>query len=119
MKTIRAMLVLLGLFALAADAQTVPPERTLTWVPGLEYESGGTFDESLIQSYNLYCDGAFVFSFSNDFGRSIVVDVVLLGEGDHTCGLSETVDGIESVMSNTVSFPLGRRTPRPPTLSVQ
>ena len=100
------------------QAQSVPTERTLRWVPSLEYTSGGTFDESLIQHYSLYCDGAFIMELPNDFTRSFVVSTALLGAGDHTCGLSETVDGIESVMSNTVAFPLGQRTPGAPSLTV-
>jgi hypothetical protein len=81
---------------------------------------GTPFDESEIEGYPLYCDGAYVTTISNDFLRSTVLDVALIGPGDHTCGLTEVVDGIESLLSDTVSFPLGRRTPGSPTgLKVQ
>ena len=107
------------LVAMGATGQTLPTERVLRWVPGLEYTSGGAFDESQIESYTLYCDGAVVASLPNDFTRSTTVTTELLGAGDHTCGVSETVAGIESVMSNTVDFPLGQRTPTAPTLTVE
>jgi hypothetical protein len=118
---VKRAMVLAGLAALTLDVsgQSVPTQRTLTWVPGLEYASGGTFDESAIQHYNLYCDGQYVGEVVNDFTRTYVATVGLLGPGDHTCGLSETVDGIESVMSNTVTFPLGKPTPKAPVLTLQ
>ncbi len=115
----RAICIVLFLLAGAAVAQTVPTERTLRWAPALTYESGGSFDESQITHYSLYCDGAYILDLPNDFTRSYVVGTALLGAGDHTCGVSETVGGIESVMSNTVDFPLGQRTPRAPTLTVE
>lgn len=118
MQYLRAILVVMGLLALTVDAQTVPTERTLSWTPALEYESGGIFDESQIQHYSLYCDGAYIYDIPNDFTRSHLVNTGSLGAGDHTCGMSETVDGIESIMSNTVDFPLGHRTPRAPTVTV-
>jgi hypothetical protein len=113
----RAMVAAL-LVGLTVQAQTVPTERTLRWVPSLEYTSGGTFDESQIETYPLYCDGQFITEIPNDFTRYYVVSTALLGAGDHECGVSERVDGIESVLSNTVVFPLGQRTPRAPTLTV-
>lgn len=113
-------IVLAGLAALTLDVsgQSVPSTRTLTWVPGLTFESGGSFDESQIQHYSLYCDGQYINDVPNDFTRQYTVSTVLLGAGDHTCGLSETVDGMESVMSNTVTFPLGKPTPKAPVLSL-
>ncbi len=119
MRAARAI-ALCGLAALTfqIEAQSVPTERLLTWVPSLSYTSGGTFDESTIQHYTLYCDGAKVLDIPNDFTRQYTVTTELLGAGDHFCVLSETVDGIESVASNEVAFPLGQRTPGPPTLTV-
>lgn len=117
MKRLIALLLLAGL---TVDAQTVPSAYMLSWLPALEMTDGTPFDESAIEHYPLYCDGAFVVNIPNDFTRQFYIDVGLLGAGDHTCGISEVVDGIESVMSDTVTFPLGRRTPgRPSGLSVQ
>lgn len=86
-------------------------------MPGLQYEgpNAPTFDESEIQKYTLYCDGTLRLDIANDFTRTLLVDVAMLGPGDHTCGISETVGGIESVLSDTVTFPLGQRTPGRPT----
>jgi hypothetical protein len=103
----------------AVVAQSVPPTRTLTWNPSLSYVSGGSFDESAIEKYALYCDSEFILEFPNDYTRRYVVDVVLLGAGDHVCGVTEFVGGIESLLSNTVAFPLGQRTPGSPTLTVE
>jgi hypothetical protein len=107
------------LASIVVVAQSVPTTRTLSWTPGLTYESGGSFDESQIQHYSLYCDGGYIMDIPNDYTRRYTVGTGLLGAGDHTCGVSETVDGIESVMSNTVDFPLGQRTPTAPTLTVE
>lgn len=109
--------LLLGMWAVKANA--APTDVALTWVPGLTYESGGNFDESQITNYTLYCDGSSQGTFANDYTRRYVVNTALLGAGDHTCGVSETVAGIESVMSNTVSFTLGQPTPTAPTLTVE
>lgn len=109
----------LALLTLDVSSQSVPPTRTLTWVPGLTFKSGGSFDEAQIQHYSLYCDGQYVSDVPNDFTRRYTVSTVLLDAGDHTCGLSETVDGIESVMSNTVTFPLGKPTPKAPVLGLE
>ena len=116
MKRAIALLMLAGL---TVQAQNVPTQRTLSWVPNLSYVSGGTFDESAIEKYVLYCDGSYIMDIPNDYTRRYTVSTGLLGAGDHTCGLSEVVAGIESVMSNTVDFPLGQRTPGAPTLSVE
>ena len=114
------LVIIFGALMLSTSiAQTVPTQRDLTWVPGLTYESGGSFDESAIEQYTLYCDGMLILSFPNDYTRRYTVSTGLLGAGDHTCGVSETVAGIESVMSNTVDFPLGQRTPTAPVLTVQ
>jgi hypothetical protein len=112
-------IALLLLASITIQAQLVPSSKTLRWAPALEYESGGTFDESQIEHYILYCDGRYARDIPNDFTRQYVVDVDLLGPGDHVCGISEVVAGIESVMSNTVDFPLGQRTPKAPTLTVE
>jgi hypothetical protein len=120
MKIKLGALVLLALLVFQIEAQTVPSAYILSWIPGLEYTDGTPLDESSIQHYPLYCDGSFVANIPNDFTRQFYIDVGLLGAGDHTCGISEVVDGIESIMSDTVTFPLGRRTPgRPTGLNVQ
>lgn len=100
------------------DAQVVPTEIPLQWDPSVTYTDGVPFDESEIQHYDLYCDGAHLRQIANDFTRITWVSVDDLGSGDHTCALSETVHGLESVVSNVVSFTLGQRRPNPPTLSV-
>jgi hypothetical protein len=112
-------MVLVLLAGLTVQAQTVPTERTLRWVPSLEYVSGGQFDESQIEAYRLYCDGQYITEIPNDFTRAYVVGTALLGAGDHYCGLSEVVDGVESLLSNEVSFSLGYWTPGAPTVTVE
>lgn len=113
-------IILLGMLVFQIDAQTVPTRYILSWIPALEFTDGTPFDESAIEKYPLYCDGAFVMDIPNDFTRQFIVDVDLLGPGDHTCGISEVVDGLESLLSDTVTFPLGRRTPGSPrNLTVQ
>ena len=114
-----AALLLLASITVDATSQTVPIARRLSWVPGLEYTSGGGFDESQIERYVIYCDGVHRIEVPNDFTRGYTVSTDLLGAGDHTCGVSEIVDGIESVLSNTVDFPLGQRTPTAPALTVE
>lgn len=117
MKLRATALILLA--TITVDAQDLPTERTLRWVPSLDYTTGGTFDESAIQHYDLYCDGVFTREIPNDFTRSYIATTEEFGAGDHFCVISETVDGIESVASNEVSFPLGQRTPGAPTLTVE
>lgn len=121
MKGYRVFLTLALLGALTFDigAQSIPTFKTLIWTPALDMTDGTPFDESQIELYPLYCDGQYVMDIPNDFLRRYVVDVDLLGAGDHTCGISERVNGIESVMSNTVDFQLGQRTPNAPTLAVE
>lgn len=110
--------ILLGLL-LCGSALAQDNTKTLTWVPSLTYESGGTFDESQIELYELYCDGEYVQSIANDFSHRYVVGPSLLGYGSHTCGITERVAGIESLLSNTVSFDLGQPTPGAPVLTVE
>lgn len=114
MKRAIALTLLMGL-VIQVEGQSVPSAYALTWMPALSMTDGTPFDESQIEGYPLYCDGNYVKTIPNDFTRRTVVDVSILGAGDHTCGLSEIVGGIESVMSDTVSFPLGQRTPGSPT----
>lgn len=83
------------------------------------YEDGTILYESDITHYSLYCDGQHILDKANDYTYNVVVGTAELGAGTHTCGLSETVGGIESVLSNTVSFSLGQRTPTAPTLTIQ
>lgn len=114
--------VLILLATITVDAQSIPTFRTLVIEPALSYtpeSGGGTFDETQIEKYPLYCDGRFILDIPNDFTRRYVVDTALLGAGDHTCAVSEVVGGIESVVSATVTFPLGQRTPGTPTLTVE
>jgi hypothetical protein len=114
-----ALLLLAGL-TIQANTQAVPSAYRLTWIPGLSYTDGTPLDESEITHYPLYCGGQHVADIANDFTRAYIVDVTMLGAGDHTCVISEVVGGIESVASDSVTFPLGRRTPSRPTgLAVQ
>ena len=118
-KTFFAVVLLAGLTLDFTPAQTyVPSTSVLNWVPGLVYDDGTPLDETAIEKYDLYCNGAHVLSLSNDFTRTYTVSVDLLGAGTHTCALSETVGGLESIVSNTVSFSLGQRRPSAPTLTV-
>ena len=114
-----APIILLAALTLDISAQSVPTSKTLTWLPALDMTDGTPFDESQIELYPLYCDGEYIKDIPNDFTRRYVVDVDLLGPGGHTCGISERVAGIESVMSNTVDFTLGQRQPNAPTLAVE
>ena len=112
-------LVLLASLTFQLEAQQyVPSAIRLNFTPGLSFTDGVPFDESAIEKYKLYCDGAFVRDVPNDYLRSIYVTVDDLGSGDHTCALSELVEGIESIQSNPKSFSLGQRTPSAPTLTV-
>lgn len=115
----RAIVVVL-LAGLTVNAQTfVPTYVDLQFTPGLTYEGSDiAFDESEIEMYHLYCDGAYVRDFPNDFTRTHRVSVDDLGAGSHSCGLSETVGGLESIVGNSLSFDLGQRQPTAPTLTV-
>jgi hypothetical protein len=110
---------LLSGLTLDVNSQAVPTSKALVWTPALDMTDGTPFDESSIELYPLYCDGQYIKDIPNDFTRRYVVDVDLLGPGDHTCAISERVNGIESLVSNTVDFPLGQRTPNAPTLAVE
>lgn len=113
-------IVLCLLAGLTVQAQSVPSSYVLTWIPATSMTDGTPFDESEIEGYPLYCDGEYVTTIPNDFTRSAILNVDMLGEGQHTCGLTEVVNGIESLLSDTVTFPLGQRTPGSPTgLKVQ
>lgn len=117
---IRAIALCLTLALTIQVGQTqsyVPSTITIEYLPGLSYTDGVPFDESEIERYDLYCDGAHVRPVPNDFTRRLTLTVDDLGPGTHTCGLSETVGGIESVVSDTMSFSLGQRTPSAPTLT--
>lgn len=114
-----ATIILLAALTLDIGAQSIPTSKALVWIPALDMTDGTPFDESQIELYPLYCDGQHILDIPNDFLRRYVVDVDLLGPGSHTCGISERVAGIESVMSDTVVFPLGQRTPNAPTLAVE
>jgi hypothetical protein len=104
------------LASLTLGAQSfVPSAVYLTFTPGLEMTDGSPFDESVIEKYSLYCDGAYVKDYANDFSRQVYVTIDDIGVGSHTCSLSEWVGGLESLVSNTVDFPLGQRTPKAPT----
>lgn len=106
--------------ALSSNAQsTYPTSATLTWEPALTFVDGTPLDESQIEGYPLYCDGAHVATLSNDFTRRYVISTALLGPGEHRCTLSEVVNGLESVASNEVAFILGQPAPRAPTLTVE
>jgi hypothetical protein len=109
-RAILPMVVILLLMSLTVQTQTVVPSV-------VEYTDGVPFTESEIEHYDVYCDGAFLKQVPNDFTRSFMVSVDEVGVGDHTCGLSETVGGMESVMSDTKTFPLGQRTPGAPVLA--
>lgn len=114
--------IVLGLLAsltVSLQAQTyVPSSVGLQFTPGLAFTDGVPFDESAIETYTLYCDGQHIKDFPNDFTRIVYVTVDELGAGDHTCVVTETVQGIASVNSNPKSFSLGQRTPTAPTLTV-
>jgi hypothetical protein len=117
-RAILPMVVILLLMSLTVQTQTVVPSVvTISFTPALEYTDGVPFTESEIEHYDVYCDGAFLKQVPNDFTRSFMVSVDEVGVGDHTCGLSETVGGMESVMSDTKTFPLGQRTPGAPVLA--
>lgn len=114
-------MVILLLMSLTVQTQThVPSSMWIEFVPGLTYEgpNGASFAESEIEAYHLYCDGAYVRDYPNDFTRRVLVTVEMLGAGNHTCRLSETVGGMESIVSETaMTFDLGQRQPTAPTLT--
>ena len=118
MKARAITLILLAALTIQIEAQSyVPSTMTIGFTPGLQYTDGVALNESEITKYDVYCDGAWLRIEPNDFTRTFTVTVDDLGAGDHTCGLSETVGGMESIISDTMSFPLGQRTPGAPTLT--
>ncbi len=119
MNYVRAIVALTLLASLTIGAQQTPLPSTVSinFIPGLSYEDGVPLTETEIEHYDLYCDGAFLRQVPNDFTRVFYVGVDELGPGTHTCALSETVAGIESVSSDPISFNLGQRTPSAPTLT--
>lgn len=104
------------LASITIDAQQVPTTVTIGILPPTEFEDGSVLFEQDIETYHLYCDGAYIRDVPNDFTRRFTVTASELGAGTHECALSDRVGGIESVLSNTLSFSLGQRTPKAPTL---
>jgi len=115
-KRVLAITLLAGLVFQIGAQEHIHSAIYIQFTPGLTFEDGTPLDESQIEKYNLYCDGQFVKEYANDFNRQVYVSIDDIGVGSHSCGLSETVNGIESILSNTMDFPLGQRTPTAPTL---
>lgn len=111
-------LLLLAALTFDVQPQALPTSYIVTFVPPTEYVDGTPLNEADIDHYSVYCDGSYIKDVPNDFSRQFTLGLDdRLAPGSHTCGLSDTVAGIESVLSNTKDFPLGQRTPGAPTLT--
>lgn len=117
MKRAIALLLLAGL-TFQVQPQALPTSYIISFEPPTEYVDGTPLNEADIQKYSVYCDGAWIKDVPNDFSRQFTLGLDDgLAPGSHTCGLSDWVGDLESVLSNTKDFPLGQRTPGAPTLT--
>jgi len=127
MRWIAALLVAIGMGLLTLDwtdvgAQNASPTVacdsgcTLKWQPPTSYTDGTMLIEQDLDFYSFYCDDAHVMDFDAIVG-TWQADITFTQSGHYICGLTTTtLKGVESELSNTLTFTKGPRVPRPPVL---
>lgn len=109
----RALIAIVGLLA-ASAAFATGPVVTFTWTAPTANTDGSALAASDIAFYTLTCDGAVYAKPSGNLTKFVDTSKPF-AVGSHSCFITVTnTSGVESMMSNTVSF-IVPAPPNPPT----
>lgn len=111
MKSMRAILALVLMASITVQADTF----TISWTPPTHRVDGTPLAESELAKYSFYCDDTLLTDFQVIPGIW-EMDITITQYGAFVCGLTVwDLGGLESDMSNTLTFTVGPKAPGPVT----